>query len=109
MPPHDKTQTMSFDPIYTPVFDNKTKKLKYKKDPKNLRYAECHECGIRLYHKYAIDVIKCNICGFVKKEETKIKKDKSRCAICNKKRKTRQYINGNEIEKMCDKCLKGIE
>jgi len=92
---------------YTPTFNDTTKKFKYLKDPKKEKYAECKTCRIRIYHKQAVSVIKCNFCGY-KRPTTKKKfvAIKRRCSMCGKKRLVQEYINEKTQEKriLCNQC-----
>jgi hypothetical protein len=102
--------------VYHPIFDDKKKKFKYKKDPKKAKYAECPTCAIRIYHEQAEEVVKCNSCGFAKpstKKKTKYLIVKSVCHICRKKRKCQKYVDiksgKNKAYNICAKCFKGNE
>lgn len=99
-----------FDDTYMPIFNPKTNKFKYKKDPKKAKYAECPTCKVRIYHEQAINVVKCNTCGY--KNPTTPNKTatvKKRCQICGKKRKIKEYVVNGTSTAICNTCMKGSE
>jgi Zn ribbon nucleic-acid-binding protein len=99
-----------FDDTYLPIFNPTSNKFRYKKDPKRAKYAECPTCKIRVYHKQAIDLVKCNSCGYARPETpNKTITVKKRCQICGKKRKIKEYVIKGKTALICTTCMKGSE
>lgn len=69
-----KLKEINDSKLYERKYDKETKKFIYpefdKKEAKKMvletTYAECPECGARVFSKRAILISKCNVCGWVK-------------------------------------------
>jgi ribosomal protein S27E len=92
--------------VYIPIFNQRTNRFRYKKDPKRAKFAECPTCKLRIYYKQANEVVKCNSCGYARPETHKksitIKKT---CQICGKKRKVKEYVLNGKKAIICRSCM----